>query len=87
MILGMSNKLRAYLKNILDELKNKLENIVYSLYINRKHIETTNIDIKKIDNDLGYMSLDILEQTDYSVLAEYKYLLICIGTTYKMFIV
>lgn len=71
----MSNKLRAYLKNILDELKDKLEYIVYSLYINRKHIETTDIYIKKIDNDLGYMALDILEQTDYSILAEYKSLI------------
>lgn len=75
MIPGMSNKLREYLKNIADELKDKLENLVYNLYISGEYLQIKDIDIKKIDNDLEYMSLDIYEQRDYSILVEYKNLL------------
>lgn len=71
----MSNRLRGNLKNTVDKLKDKLENLVYNLYIDGKYPQIEDVDIKKIDNDLGYMSLDIYEQRDYSILVEYKNLL------------
>lgn len=75
MIPGMSNRLREYLKSIVDELKDKLENLVYNLCISGEHIQIKDIDIKKIDNDLGYMSLDIYEQKNCLILVEYENLL------------
>lgn len=73
--LGRSNRLRENLKNTVEELKDKLENLVYDLCITGNYFKIKDIDIKKIDNDLGYISLDIFEQRDCSILVEYKNLL------------
>jgi uncharacterized protein (DUF488 family) len=75
MILGMSNSLRGILKNEADELRCRLENMVYDMYITETNLSLEDIDIRKIDNDLGYISLDIFEQKDFSILKEYGKLL------------
>jgi uncharacterized protein (DUF488 family) len=71
----MSNSLRGVLKNKVDELRCRLENMVYNMYITETNLSLEHIDIRKIDNDLGYISLDIFEQKDFSILKEYEKLL------------
>jgi uncharacterized protein (DUF488 family) len=71
----MSNSLRGILKNEADELRCRLENMVYDMYITETNLSLEDIDIRKIDNDLGYISLDIFEQKDFSILKEYGKLL------------
>lgn len=71
----MSNSLRKVLKNEVDELRCTLENLVYNMYITETNLSLEDIEIRKIDNDLGYISLDIFEQKDFSILKEYEKLL------------
>lgn len=71
----MSNSLKEVLKEKVNELMCMIENIVYNIYITETDLNLEDIDIRKIDNDLGYISLDIFEQKNFLILKEYEKLL------------
>ncbi|MEG1254377.1 hypothetical protein [Clostridium sp.] len=74
MILGMS-KLKAKLKYEAEGLRDSLESFVFSEYIKGNESALHKIDIKKMDNDLGYISIAVYEEEDKNILSEYKNLL------------
>ena len=74
-ILGMNNSLKERCKYEVYKLKDELENLVYNMFLDRNKLILEDPEIRKIDNDLGYIALDITGQKDFLVLKEYLKLL------------
>ena len=75
MILGMSNVFQRNLKNKAEELRKVLKDFVFDEYIKGDLSKLNSIDVKKIENDLGYIYFAI-EDTESSItLDDYKNLI------------
>lgn len=71
----MNNSLKERCKYEVYKLKDELENLVYNMFLDRNKLILEDPEIRKIDNDLGYIALDITSQKDFLVLKEYLKLL------------
>jgi hypothetical protein len=78
----MSDSLKESIKVRVDNLKNLLETIVYEGYLNELTFNITLDKVKSIDNDLGFISVDVSDQDDLyklnqydEIINEYSYLL------------
>ncbi|EOR19957.1 MULTISPECIES: hypothetical protein [Clostridium] len=71
----MNNSLKERCKYEVYKLKDELENLVYNMFLDRNKLILEDPEIRKIDNDLGYIALDITGQKDFLVLKEYLKLL------------
>jgi len=75
MILGMSNVFQRNSKNKAEELRKVLKDFVFDEYIKGDLSKLNSIDVKKIENDLGYIYFAI-EDTESSItLDDYKNLI------------
>lgn len=70
MILGMSNVFQRNLKNKAGELRKDLKDFVFDEYIKGDLSKLNRIDVKKMENDLGYMYFAI-EDTESSTTLDY----------------
>jgi len=75
MILGMSNVFQRNLKNKAEELRKVLKDFVFDEYIKGDLSKLNSIDVKKIENDLGYIYFAIEDIESPTTLDDYKNLI------------
>lgn len=73
--LGMSNGFQIELKNMAEELRRILKDFVFDEYIKGNLLKLNMADIKKIENDLGYVFFAIEDLENSITLDEYKKLI------------
>lgn len=75
MIPGMSNVFQGEIKDKAEELRKVLKNFVFDQYIKGTISKLNRRDIKKIENDLGYIYFDIEDIEKSITLEEYEKLI------------
>ncbi|WP_346938467.1 hypothetical protein [uncultured Clostridium sp.] len=71
----MSNVFQRNLKNKAEELRKVLKDFVFDEYIKGDLSKLNSIDVKKIENDLGYMYFAIEDTESSATLDYYKNLI------------
>lgn len=70
----MSN-LQLKIKNTADDLRDHFQSFIFDEYISGNENLLKNINVRQVDNDLGYISITALDEENIEVLMSYNNLL------------